>query len=164
MASGGDSKEEWIRRCDERFRDSTAELPTDFCQSLQAAADLSRAFHQVLAEVLQPRLNAYVKTLPQETLADKRSIATWVNAELRKLGLTIRCPKTGNPAILVADTQDRVHGHITRFRLEARDDRGRNVRSCTSPTVPELELMKDPPRRESLSRKSDVGGGGLAGP
>jgi hypothetical protein len=127
-------------------------LPDDFQQASAAVRALRHQFHEEMAAALAPRLNAYLKTLPHETLADKQAVATWVNNELHQLGLTIRCPKTGNAAILFADFKNPEHEDISRYRIESKDARGKKIRS-TSRELPELELMEDPPRREALSRK-----------
>jgi hypothetical protein len=104
----------------------------------------------ILAETLAPVLNAQLQSLPQETYEQKRSLASWTNHELHQLGLTIKCPRTGKPAILLADlrSQDDDTG---RFRLEVRGDGSRRVRTYCGAELPDLELMEEPPRRETFA-------------
>lgn len=105
-----------------------------------------------MAACLEPALNAEVNSMPQETLEEKRKVSTWVNHELRQLGLAIRCMPSALPGILVAepgwsDEEDR-----SRFRIEARNAEGRKQRSALLESAPHLELMEDSVRREGRSR------------
>ena len=113
--------------------------------------ELRTAFHRFLAEQLQSRLNAHLKTVPQESYQEKQALASQVNRELRELGLSIRCPRTGLPAILIADVREPSEGS-SRFRLEVATAEGGRRRTYTAATLPDLELMVDNPRCESLAR------------
>ncbi len=133
-----------VVQSDEPF--SFGDLPASYADAYTLILEKSQQFRAQVASVLAPRLNAHLKTLPQDNYADKQALATWVNNELRQLGLAIRCPKTGKPATLVADS--RGQGEYARFRLDVRGDDGRHLRTMTSTTLPEFELIEDEPRRE----------------
>jgi hypothetical protein len=128
-------------------------LPTGYADAGPAASAMRRIFHEELAAALEPRLNAHLKTMAHDTYADKKALASWVNNELHYVqGLTIRCPRTDLPAILVTDIRD-AETQASRFRLEVRSPDGRASKTYSSAKLPELKLMEDPPRNESLSRR-----------
>ena len=60
-------------------------------------------FQDLLAARLTPAFNAHIAEQPSQTLEQKQVLAQRVNAELRGVGLAIRCPRTGKPAILRGD-------------------------------------------------------------
>ncbi len=135
-----------------RVAETVRGLPEGYADARVMAMALRQELVAALAAAVQPRLNAHLRSMPHETYGEKQALATWVNHELHnELGLAIRCPRTGRPAILIADTRDGkdVQG---RFRLEVHDERGRKARTYTASALPDLELMADPPRRESFFR------------
>ncbi len=130
-----------------------ARLPAEYAQRYAAASEMRHAFQSKLAESLQESLNEHLKTVPQDTLIEKQALASWVNEQLRLQGLAIRCPKTGLPAILVADFKDAQSEDISRFRLEVRDPRRGRYKSFSSGGLFEFTLIEDLPRQESMSRR-----------
>ena len=92
-------------------------------------------------------LVAFVRALPIETLAEKRTAVKAVNGRLRSLGLAIRCPKTGLAARLVAHPGN--HPERGRFQIELLGDPPRR-RTFSTPDPPPLELMPEPPKREPM--------------
>lgn len=134
-----------VRR--EGLRDGTA------YQKVQSAlASVRRQVQSAIAETLAPSLNVHLDSQPQDTYSEKRLVATWVNHELHQLGLTIRCPVTGLPAILVADRKGDAD-EPSRFRLEVRDGSGHKRRTYCSQRLPVLALMEEPPRRENFAAR-----------
>lgn len=105
-----------------------------------------------IAARLEPALNAEADSMPQNTLDEKRALASWVNYELRRLGLAIRCEPSGLPGILVAMPGRGDREESSRFRVEARDAEGRKVQSSSIGWVPRIRLVEDPVRREGRSR------------
>ncbi len=105
-----------------------------------------------MAARFTPILNAHLRTLPRATLSEKKALSSYINAELRALGLSIKCPKSGRPAIIWADFQDAQHEGVSRFRLEARREEGRRGVTSSSFELPQLELMSEPERSEPLAR------------
>ena len=150
--SNGEDQTDWR----DRLRQKLSSAPTDYAGRRAALSDVSHSVRRQIAEALQPVLNAHVRTLPHETYEEKRMVASWVNRELHELGLTIRCPKTGTPSILVADLRSGDEDSKGRFRIEARDETGRTTRTYCSTRLPDLELMEEPPRRENFARQSDL--------
>ena len=132
-------------------------LPQEYPAAREIAAEISHAFHAELAAAMEPRLNNYLATLRQETYEEKQTLAAWCNHELRLMRLSIRCPRTGREATLLADI---VSGQYDtpRFRLQIKDERGRSARTYAAKELPLLELMEHSPRQEALSRWARFGG------
>ena len=148
------SSEEWKKKRSEwleRTRDLLAAMPHDYGASSGEAAELTHAFRTTVAAALQPRFNAHITSMPKDSIADKSALASWVNHELHQLGLAIRCPRTGGPAILTADTRT-PEDDAGRFRLEVRGVSPRRIRTLTSVQLFELEIMEDVPRQEGGAR------------
>ena len=125
-------------------------LPADhYTDAYKAADELLTLTKQEVAQRLSAPFNAKIRSMPQDTYQQKKDLASWVNTELRNLGLAIRCPKTGNPAILIADVRGDAE-ETSRFRLEYTDERGKKVRSWTGYDLSglTLELRDDIPRKE----------------
>lgn len=110
-----------------------------------------------LAGAIQLRFNAYLKTLPQETYEQKHALASWVNHVLRVLDLALRCPRTGEPAILVAEDKDKSHPN-SRFRFQGKGTKGKNLKTCPSVQLPDLQLIPAPVREEGSARWSEHDG------
>jgi hypothetical protein len=102
---------------------------------LTESFDRSRV--QIASEFEQP-LNDEATSRPHESYEEKKELAKWVNAELRRFGLALKCPKTGRPAILI--------GHATgvpgvgRFHIEVLGEEGVAKRTYTGVQLPTLEL------------------------
>lgn len=103
----------------------------------QMTESFDRNREQIAAELEQP-LNDEVSHRAHESYEQKKELAKWVNAELRRFGLAIKCPKTGRPAILI--------GHATgvpgvgRFHIEVLGEEGVAKRTYTGVQLPKLEL------------------------
>jgi hypothetical protein len=116
--------------------------------------EAKRTLHSAKQEIiaaLTPALNAALAAMPHESYIDKQETASWVNGQLREVGLAVKCPKTGRPGILVADVKGG-ESEVSRFRLEIRDKSGRRTRTWSSQGVPTLELMQDAAREEPLAK------------
>jgi hypothetical protein len=128
------------------------ELPASYAERYLALTEIRHVFLQVLAENLQNCLNEHLKSIPEDTLAEKQALATWVNEQLRSLGLAVRCPKTNLPGILTADFKDSANNEVSRFRVEVRNERRGRFKSMAVNTLFDLTLMEDAQRQEALSR------------
>ena len=150
---GSQQKEEWTKT----FRKMFSQLPDEFAEASRLAKELSTVFHSEMARELSASFNAHIQSLPQNSYDDKQSIATWANRELHRLHLAIRCPKSGKPALLIANYRQRGDDR-PRFKIECRHSEGR-TNTIFSGALPELELIEDPPRQEPLAReqRSDRG-------
>lgn len=102
---------------------------------------------ELAAEILEP-IKQRLQTMPQSTMAQKRAIASWLNAELRDTGLRLRCPETDYPAVLVVTRSGRTTG---RFTFSYRDESGTLHRPFSTPDVksllPHLSLIPSSERR-----------------
>ena len=80
--------------------------------------------------------------MPAASYDDKRALARWVNAELRRFGLAIVCPKSRRPSVLLADPGGAPGtGH---FQFQSESPEGRKVRAFSSAALPRLELTAAP--------------------
>jgi len=145
-----DKQSEWI----ENTRVLLASLPPDYAASHAEIVAFRHSFQAELAHALQARLNEHIKTAPQDSYEEQHLLATWINRELRLLGLAIKDPKTGRPAIVVVDNQDAQHAK-TRFRLQVRDGSGRQIKTLASTRMFDLALMEQYPREEGAASWTD---------
>lgn len=129
----------------------------DYTKQVEGLRELRTAFHQELAAAFEPAFNAALDQTPQDNLDEKRQLCTDANATLKSLGLAINCPKTGQPAIMVADVQGRDDDQ-GRFRLEVRAIRGHSSRTFSSRTLTHFELVGDPVRPEGSARERRMPG------
>jgi hypothetical protein len=142
----------------EQIRELLVQMPLDYPQASLWSKLVAKILGEELAAALQPKLNDAMQSMPHETLEQKRDLVKWVNSEMRDLGLSIRCSRTGLPGILVADVGSSPHSQWTgRFRIETRQPDGHRVRTKTSSHLPELELTIERPRNESLARRHSRG-------
>jgi hypothetical protein len=119
-----------------------------YVEQAQSLQELNHGFRREMAARLQPVLNAHVQAMPRDTHDDKKAISRWVNEELRRFDLAIKCPKTGQPSLLFAGPGN--HPEIGRFILEHKSPEGKRVRGVQTPELPVLELMEAAPRREAF--------------
>lgn len=106
-------------------------------------------FHEEIAHQMQDPMNRQLAQMPQATPEEKKSMGRWLNAELRALSLAIRCPKTGEPAIVHVDPWYESKG---RFQIELIEKQGgRRVRTVSSVSLPSLEYCPHPVRREPFA-------------
>jgi len=135
------------------LRDALAALPADYSASYKQITRIRHEFLAELSAAIEGRLNAHVHQLPQETLAEKQQIASKVNGDLRLLNLCLRCPATGNPAILVADFRDDEE-KTSRFRFQIVGPSGRQLKKAASRHLPPLVIQESAPREEHFASRS----------
>jgi hypothetical protein len=129
-------------------------LPESFVERYAVLKALGRYFHEQMALALQPALNLHFKDVPQDTYEDKAALGSEVNTLLRDLHLTLRDQKTDLPAVLLADFKNAENRHVSRFRFQVRPPHsGKAIKTSVHRQLPDLELMEDPPRRESFARR-----------
>ena len=116
-------------------------LQSDYGALRERAHSIQQSLRNAIALALEAPLEAHVQAVPHDTLSEKRALAKWLNAELRGLGLAIRCPKTDRPAYLIGSPC--APGDGSRFQLETQDDNGMPRRTCSSYDLPRLRLMVD---------------------
>ncbi len=127
------------------------ELPKDYASRREALTALNDATRVAIAKALEAPLNAHAATLPQDTYEDKKTLAKWINAELRQFGLALKCDRTDRPCILVGNPGNRPD--VGRFMLQYMDERGKLHHPLTSVTLPKLELMTDDLARATYPNK-----------
>jgi hypothetical protein len=113
---------------------------------LAFATDLNSTLIEYAEHQLRPKIepiersiNERLSNLEPSTLPQKQEFAKAVNAELRSLGLAIRCPKTNRPSILVAGSSN--HPGIGRFQLEHKHMDGKPKRSYSTAVLKSVTLM-----------------------
>lgn len=134
---------------EEKIKELTSGLPADYDGRSAALSEIHHAFRLNLADSLAPALNDTIQAMPHGTYEEKKILAKWVNDELRRFDLAIKCPKTGQPSILATGTGN--HPEIGRFSIEHKTADGKRARPVNSPELPHLELMEAAPRREALA-------------
>lgn len=133
------------------FRESIPTKEQEPEQRLNSLSESRRLFYEELANASEAPFNAIMGEKDRGDLESRRALASWANERLRSLGLTVRCPRTGRPGILVVDTRD-PDDTVGRYRIEVREPSGRMIRTLSSRTLPHLTLMEDSPRGESFAR------------
>jgi anti-sigma factor RsiW len=129
-----------------------ANLPDDFAHRYAAIVQIRHAFHQRIASALEEALNEHVTGMPQDSIEERKELTSWINMQLREIGLAVKCPVTKRPAALIVDRQNRDHPEITRFRFALRTEDGRSSHTAASRNLPALELTEQRPRIEPLAR------------
>lgn len=117
-------------------------LPDDFEARRDAIVQLRTRFHEMIAELIEPGLNAWLRLRNPQSLDDRKALCKRLNSELSNLGLAIRCPKTGRPASIHAEAQDGERVGSSRFRLLIRSSHP-VLRTSMSYQLPVLQLMPD---------------------
>jgi hypothetical protein len=121
--------------------DVSARLPADYASRRETLLQLSDAVRNRLAAAIEPAINSAAAAFPQSSYEEKKALAKWINAELRRFGLALRAPKTGHPCILVATTGPRPD--VGRFVFDYVDASGKRHHPMSSATLPDLEVMLD---------------------
>jgi hypothetical protein len=113
-------------------------LPRGYRPLTGRLLEVDKKFRGALARRMEDAFNQRVGDLRATTYDDKRALARWVNAELRRFGLALVCPKTRRPAVLLADPGGTPGAG--RFQFQSETPEGRMVRAYSSAALPRLEL------------------------
>jgi hypothetical protein len=127
-----------VRKSVEKIVD---DLPSNYVDRRAALVAMSDTFREEMARAIAPALNENVQSLEQNSYEAKKTTAKYVNAELRRIGLAIRCPRTSEPTLLQAYPGN--HPDEGRYRLDYTDAEGRRHHTVSWNTLPQLELMPD---------------------
>ena len=124
-----------------------AAVPKDapYEETAEKLGELNHDVRQLIAAELAPPLNARIRAMPHETYEEKKALAQWVNDQLEPLGLAVKCPKTGLPAKLRAQTGN--WPGVGRFAIEIKID-GKQKTPTVSDKLPELTLTDATPQQE----------------
>lgn len=140
--------DDWI----DALRRALERLPSDYNEVAPRAAGLRSAFHETLARTIEPRFNAALRAMPKRTPEERHRVVVWCNRQLRELGLAIRDPETGLPAILGVDSKGDP-SDPTRFRLSIRAPTGPKWRTLAHRGgLDPVQLMPAPLRDEPFTR------------
>lgn len=123
----------------------------DYDRLIVELRELSELTRQEMAERLAPALTQRVKSMRQLTYEDKQRVATWINNEIRPLGLAVKCPATGQPGILIVDLGGAA-GDVSRFRVESHDASGKRIRKFLAGELHTIDLVPAMPRGEGAAR------------
>ena len=88
-------------------------------------------FHKCVCTQIQGMLSVEFSSMPHATIDEKRTAASWVNAQLRTLGLAIECPQTGQDTMLKVVSD--VGGGHPRFQLRSFGTDPKGTHSSTAP-------------------------------
>lgn len=139
------------------------DLPEAFDERHAALKQLRSAFHERLAQVIEPALNQGATERHGETHPQRRRLSAWIDKVTRELGITVYDPRTGSPALLVAESRLRPKPKNWYSLLSAGDGVIHRVKQ--SYELPHLDLKKAPTNIESLfesvRRECFKGKGGL---
>ena len=124
----------------------------DYESTYDAIRRDAERFKGDLCTRLAPVFNARFVATPHGKYEQKKALCRWANDQLRQIGLAVRCPKTGLPAIFVADTGP--YPERGRFRLKVTMPDGRLRHTLSTLEAPTVELIPDPPRREKFAEWS----------
>ena len=147
-----------------KISDLLSERKRDDYESLRRRlTKASELFHELVVERLCEPLNTHLASLPAESLEQKQEVSRIVNRDLRAIGLTLRCPVTGEPAILRARPGLGQPGGRFQFELTGPEAERRVTRSSSKLFT--LELMgrpvdAPPSHDESWTGRSRKGGEG----
>lgn len=127
-----------------------------YAAQAQSLENLISDVRQQAAANLLPALKEEMQRRPHATHEDKKTLVKWTNAELRRFGLAIKSPKTGNASNFVTDKGN--HPEEGRFQLRSEGEGGK-VESFSTPKLSVLldvlELIEAPQREEGLVNWAD---------
>lgn len=90
----------------------------------EVAAD-DRAAKERLAEEVTETVRGRLRSMPHETVDDRRAVCRWLNQQARSLGLRVKCPNTGAESTVIVA---RGGGKSSRFVMSHYED-SREVRT-----------------------------------
>jgi hypothetical protein len=138
----GEVDRDWILA----LRQKLALLPQEFEECKQQLHHIRASFHREICNVFESRINAEIRSRPQNTYDEKRELSSWVNQEARDMGLTVTSPKSGSPSILNADyATDKEKD--SRFRIISTSSDGQR-HSVILRDLTKLRFQQAPPREE----------------
>jgi hypothetical protein len=123
------------------IRELLEDLPDTYAARHGSLRQLSRIFHEEVGRRLLPMLISSAAELTDMNLDGRRAWASARNQDLKLLHLAFRCPRTGRPAALIADSKTSKHDYL-RYRLQIYQG-GRQIRTYTSCKLPPLDLVED---------------------
>lgn len=121
----------------------------DYQAVVEWQGELRKAVEELILQQLQPAFNRVLAAMPHDTLRGKQTLCRFANSELRSLAYSVRCPRTGQPAMLHAH---RGNNHaVGCFQVELIGSGFDRRRTKYSSKLFPIELMVSPPRSEPLA-------------
>lgn len=155
--SEGDASARRQNRVEELGRWLNAADAADYRAAREAAQRMRLILSQEIAARVEPSFNAEIAAMPQGTYDDKKALSKWINHELRELGLTVACPKTGLSVYLTGNTgNDRQVGRFLFHALQADGQRFASHSTAQLPwlrLIPALGMGSRPPWIESVGKR-----------
>ncbi|WP_145027834.1 hypothetical protein [Caulifigura coniformis] len=72
----------------------------DFTSVVEQLRRAREVFYEAVASRFEEPLQKHLRSLAQDSYEEKKTLARWINGELRNLGLAVKCPKTGLDSML----------------------------------------------------------------
>jgi hypothetical protein len=127
------------------LRAATAEAPRGHDDRFAALAAVDRVYRHELARLLAPIFHAAILKTPHDRIEEKKALARWTNDQLRRFGLAIKCPTSGQGAFLM--TSPGYDPSVGRLMLFWVTNDGTQHRATFHPASTQFRLMDDPSRR-----------------
>lgn len=117
---------------------------------LKRLTEARQVFHELLAARFTAELNEHLQQAKRDSIEDRRNAALDISTALNSLGLAIRCPKTGEPALLRAETGRAGSGGHFQLRLIGEMNQSRTL-SFATPV--DFELMPSPAQVPNVAHR-----------
>lgn len=125
----------------------TTDRTVGYKQVLRQLQEARELVHEEVSRRLEIPLREYLEGRPQGTIRERQNLSRELNADLRSLGIAIKCPRTGEPGILQIDSGYRPQG---RYQILIHDDKGYR-RTVSATKLPVFELRPNHTRREPMA-------------
>jgi hypothetical protein len=116
-------------------------LPADYRNRKRGLMKASDDVRQEIAAALEAAINEEAKKHPQATYEEKKELAKWITAELRRFGLALSVEGTDKPCLIMANTGGRPG--LGRFALYYTDEAGTRHDVLSPGALPNLKLTLD---------------------
>jgi hypothetical protein len=121
------------------LREALGESGGDYLEQRAALAKNLDVVRQEMARNIGPAFNSYLASLPSKTYDEKKTLAKFINLELRKFGWAILCPRTSKLCAILANGGGQPG--IGRFVLDTDAGNGKRQQTISSVKLPYLDLV-----------------------
>lgn len=99
---------------------------------------------QQIAAILEPQIAKEFSQSPQGTYEDKRALASWLNRECKHFGISVKCPKSGRPAVIEPHNSSVAGGTFTYFRFHSTSEDGSPEWKTYARSLSQVSLTVEP--------------------